>query len=100
MTNNVLTSYFAMAMALTIAVTTTPVFAQQRFDSADAAAQALIDSAGQHDGARLTAIFGSQGQSILTSGNATQDRADQSEFSRLAGMKHAHADWRIGIVEQ
>jgi hypothetical protein len=48
MTNGVLTTYVAMVLALT-----TPVSAQQHFDSADAAAQALIDSAGQHDGGWL-----------------------------------------------
>jgi hypothetical protein len=83
MTNGVLTTYVAMVLALT-----TPVSAQQHFDSADAAAQALIDSAGQHDGARLAAIFGPQGNAILTSGNAAQDRAEQAEFSQLAGAKH------------
>jgi hypothetical protein len=67
---------------------TTPVFAQQRFDSVDAAAQALIDGAEQHDSARLAAIFGPRGTSVLTSGNAAQDWAEQSEFSQLASTKH------------
>jgi hypothetical protein len=83
MTNGILTTYIAMVFALT-----TPIFAQQRFDSADAAAQALIDSAEKHDGARLAAMFGPQGNAILTSGNVAQDRAEQAEFSKLAGAKH------------
>jgi len=83
MTGGVLTTYVAMVFALT-----TPAFAQQRFDSADAAAQALIDSAEKHDGMRLAAIFGPQGNAILTSGNIAQDRAEQDEFSKLASTKH------------
>jgi DUF2950 family protein len=65
-----------------------PSFAQERFDSADAAAQAVIDGAEKHDGARLAAIFGPAGNAILSSGNPEQDRAEQSEFSRLAHEKH------------
>ncbi len=72
---------FAMALA-------SPGFAQQRFDSADAAAQALIDGAAKHDQTRLSAIFGPQGNAVLTSGKPDQDRAEQSEFSRLAETKH------------
>jgi hypothetical protein len=83
MTNRVLTAYVAMAFLGAV-----PSFAQQRFDSADAATQALIDSAERHDGARLTAIFGPQGNAILTSGNPAQDRAEQSEFSQLARTRH------------
>jgi hypothetical protein len=65
-----------------------PARAQQRFESAEAATQALIDAAEAHDGARLTAIFGPLGNEILTSGNPSQDRAEQSEFSKLARAKH------------
>ncbi len=83
MTNLVLSACVAMAF-----FGATSAFAQQRFDSADAATQALIDSAERHDAARLTAIFGPQGNAILTSGNPAQDRAEQSEFSQLARMKH------------
>lgn len=65
-----------------------PCLAQQRFDSAEAAAQAVIDGAEMHDAPRLAAIFGPSGNAILTSGNAGQDRAEQSEFARLARSKH------------
>ncbi len=82
MTNSV-TTYLALVFALAA-----PAVAQERFDSADAAAQALVDSLERHDAARIAAIFGPQGNTILTSGNPTQDRAEQSEFSRLAGTKH------------
>jgi hypothetical protein len=63
-------------------------FAQESFDSPEAAAQAAINAAEKHDSARLTAIFGPQAKEILTCGNATQDRAEQTEFARLARTKH------------
>jgi hypothetical protein len=65
-----------------------PLMAQERFDSAEAAAQAVIDAAGNHDSARLSAIFGPGAKKILTAGDATQDRAEQSEFASLARSKH------------
>jgi len=43
---------------------------QQRFDSANAAADAVIEAAASHDSARLSAIFGPSGNAILTSGNS------------------------------
>jgi hypothetical protein len=62
--------------------------AQERFDSSDAAAQAVIDAADHHDSARLMAIFGPQAKGVLTSGDATQDQNEQTEFARLARTKH------------
>jgi len=62
--------------------------AQEHFNSPEDAAQAAIAAAESHDSARLTALFGPQGKQILTSGNAVQDRAEQTEFSRLARAKH------------
>lgn len=62
--------------------------AQEHFDSPEAAAQAVIDAAARHDAARLAAIFGPSAKEILTSGNAGQDQAEQSEFARLAQQKH------------
>ncbi|MGO9261877.1 MAG: DUF2950 family protein [Bryobacteraceae bacterium] len=64
-----------------------PSIAQERFDSAEAAAKAVIDAADNHDSARLSAIFGPHGKEVLTSGDAAQDRAEQTEFSRLARAK-------------
>jgi len=63
--------------------------AQERFDSAEDAAQAVIAAAERHDAAKLAAIFGPQGKEILTSGDAGQDQAEQTEFSRLADAKHS-----------
>jgi hypothetical protein len=65
-----------------------PSVAQERFDSAEAAAQAVVDAADHHDSARLSAIFGPRGKDVLTSGDAAQDRAEQAEFARLARAKH------------
>jgi hypothetical protein len=65
-----------------------PSFAQERFDSPEAAVQALIDAVEQHDSARLSALVGPQAKAILTSGDATQDRGEQDEFARIARAKH------------
>ena len=73
------------AMAIACAA---PSIAQERFDSPEAAAQAVIDAADNHDSARLSAIFGPQAKGILTSGTPAQDRAEQTEFARLARAKH------------
>jgi hypothetical protein len=83
MTGKLCTICTALALACVA-----PSIAQERFDSPEAAAQAAIDAADQHDSARLSAIFGPSAKGILTSGNAAQDRAEQAEFSRLAREKH------------
>jgi Protein of unknown function (DUF2950) len=62
--------------------------AQERFDSPEAAAQAAIDAAELHDSARLSAIFGPGAGGVLTSGDPAQDRAEQTEFARLARTSH------------
>jgi hypothetical protein len=75
--------YFALVFALVA-----PAFAQQQFDSADSAVQALIEATEKHDVARLNTIFGPPGSPSLTSGNAAQDKQERSEFSRIAREKH------------
>jgi hypothetical protein len=65
-----------------------PSFGQQRFDSADAAAQAIIDAAGRNDTAQLHVILGPKGTSVVSCGDAQQDKAEQTEFAKLAGEKH------------
>jgi len=64
------------------------LLAQQRFDSPEAAVNAVIEAADKHDAPQLTAIFGPGAKGILTSGNPSQDRDEQSEFARLARDKH------------
>jgi hypothetical protein len=66
----------------------TAAFGQQSFDSPKDAAEALIAAADRHDAAELSKIFGSEGKGILTSGDKTQDQAEQSEFVRLARAKY------------
>ncbi len=85
MTGRLCSIFAAMAMATLGAA---PAFAQERFDSSEAAAQALIDAVEQHDSARLSAILGPQAKALLTSGDATQDRGEQDEFARMARAKH------------
>ena len=74
---------FATALALPVSS-----FAQQTFDSPQAAADALIQAARSNDSAQLRSIFGSQGQQILTSGNPDQDQAERTEFAKLAAEQH------------
>jgi hypothetical protein len=83
-----MTGKFCTVCAAMAIVCTTPSLAQERFDSPDAAAQAVIDAVDNHDSARLLAIFGPRASGILTSGTPAQDRAEQAEFARLARAKH------------
>ena len=78
----------SMNYFLAAAILAAPCFAQQRFDSPEEAVGAVLQAAASHDRARMAAIFGPMGNSILTSGNASQDRAEQEEFSKLATKKH------------
>ena len=61
---------------------------QKTFDSPEAAAQALIDATSKNDSAGLAAVLGSNGQGILTSGDAARDQAERQEFAQLANTKH------------
>jgi len=83
MTGRLCSIYAALAIACAA-----PLIAQERFDSPEAAAQAVIDAVDNHDSARLLAIFGPRANGILTSGTPAQDRAEQAEFARLARARH------------
>jgi hypothetical protein len=61
---------------------------QKTFDSPEAAAQALIGATSKNDSAELAAVLGSNGQGILTSGDASQDQAERREFAELASARH------------
>jgi len=61
---------------------------QKTFDSPEAAVQALIDATSKNDTAELVAVLGSNGQGILTSGDAGQDQAERREFAQLASTRH------------
>src|ERR1022692_1325288 len=56
------------------------VLAQRQFDSAQDAAETLINATAKNDIAQIAAIFGPQGKSILSSGNASQDQAERAEL--------------------
>ena len=58
------------------------------FDSAEAAAQALMTAAEKDDIAGLAALFGPAGKGVLTSGDAEQDKKERAEFAHLAHDKH------------
>lgn len=77
----------ALAMA-----TASLAFAQQptqkTFASPEEASQALIDAASKDDSAALTAILGSNGKGMLTTGDAARDTVERREFGQLASMHH------------
>jgi hypothetical protein len=58
------------------------------FDSADAAAQAVIAAAEKNDVVELNSIFGATNKAILTSGDPKQDAEERAEFARVARAKH------------
>ena len=58
------------------------------FDSAEAAAQALMDAAEKDDVAGLSALFGPTDKAVLSSGDPEQDKKERAEFARLARNKH------------
>jgi hypothetical protein len=58
------------------------------FDSAESAAQALMEAAEKDDVAGLSALFGPAGKAVLTSGDPQQDKRERAEFARLARNKH------------
>jgi len=60
----------------------------QTFDSAEAAAQALIAAAENDNVSGLSALFGPAGKTVLTSGDPEQDKKERAEFARLAHNKH------------
>ena len=64
-----------------------PSLAQERFDSPEAAAKAIIDAADNRDFTALLAILGPGATGILTSGDPALDSAEQEEFARLAHAK-------------
>ena len=80
-------NYWPMCAALFIACAV-PSFAQEHFDSADDAANALIDAVSSHDTNRMSAILGPTAKAVLSSGNLTQDNAEQTEFAERAHAKH------------
>ena len=50
--------------------------------------KALIDAASKDDSQALMVILGPSAKSILSSGNASQDKEERQEFSKLAAQKN------------
>ena len=65
-----------------------PAIHPREFQSPEEAAGALIAAASKNDSQELTAILGTTGRGLLTSGNEAQDRREREEFSQLANHKH------------
>ena len=76
--------------ALTAGIAWVPAFAQtgqKTFDSAQEAAQALIDAAGANNTAAMLQIFGPGGKDIVESGDAAADKEGRAHFAELARQK-------------
>jgi len=61
---------------------------RKTFDSPESAVQALITATSKNDSAELAAVLGSNGQGLLTSGDANRDQAERREFAQLANTRH------------
>jgi hypothetical protein len=61
---------------------------QQQFDSPEAAESALISTLQSEQAAALASLLGPGARTIMTSGDASQDRAEQAQFVRLYQAKH------------
>jgi hypothetical protein len=79
MTGKLILTWAALALACV---------AQERYDSPEAAAKAVIDAANNHDPAEIMRVLGPNAKQILSCGNPGQDRAEQDEFVREANAKH------------
>jgi len=77
------------AIAMYVLIAGVAALAQQKtFDTPDDAAKALIAAAENNDTAALNALFGPKAASILTSGDAVQDKAEREEFVSVARRKY------------
>ena len=77
-----------LAMAVASGLTAQPAAAQQKlFDTAQAAADALIKAAEAGDTAALAEIFGAEGKELYTSGDPVQDKNQLAAFVAKAKEK-------------
>ncbi len=67
----------------------TAAFAQEQFDSPDAAVAALVGAAKDGDRARLLKILGPEGEDIIGSGDDVADRTTRDNF--VAGYEEKHS---------
>ncbi len=64
-----------------------PARGEKTFDSASAAADALVQAASTDDFPALLSIFGSAGERIVFSGDKVRDKNDRAKFAELASNK-------------
>jgi hypothetical protein len=97
----VLFAVFACVLAMTCAMSvnaaaqsktnTATVPAAKAFDTPQEAANALIKAAGDYDVKELMAIFGPDGNKIVTGGDEVQDKKNAIDFGKEAAAKNAVA---------
>jgi hypothetical protein len=86
------TSLKAFALASLLAGSPLPAFAQQSFDTPEAAAKALVDAARKPEQGMLDRIFGPGGKDLLASGDPSVDKLRLADFLALAEKGSAVAD--------
>ncbi len=59
---------------------------QRTFPTAEAAAHAMVDASGANDVAALLAIFGPEGEPLVSSGDPVRDRNEQRRFAERAAV--------------
>jgi hypothetical protein len=85
-----MTARTSLAIAALAGIMSIPAFAQtgqKTFDSAEQAAQALIDAAAANNPAAMVQIFGPGGKDIVESGDAAADKDSRAHFVELAHQK-------------
>jgi hypothetical protein len=75
------------AAAAGLLLSALPMAAQKAYDSAQAAADALVAAAAAGDGGALMTIFGPEGKDIVNSGDAVEDKNRLAKFAELAKQK-------------
>lgn len=74
----------AFIMSAALAVSAEAAFAQQAFDTPEAAAAALVEATGSGDHETVYAIFGPEGREVLSSGVESVDEQSYLEFHEAA----------------
>lgn len=89
---NALPAFLILAAAAAHAApetTASPATPAQTFPSPDAAAQALLQAARGTDSAAFTALFGTEGAALLSSGDEVEDKTNREAFVAKASEKLA-----------
>ena len=86
-------------LGLTLAPAVAAGPAQETFTSPDTAVTAFVAAARTHDGAKLRAIFGPEGEKLFSSGDRYADAAQENRFVDAYDEKHALVPLGPGRVE-